>query len=67
MADGIRINGLPIVREKPDIADYYARNVIGGPAAFVSIAMGLESFESAVLQKLIIEVATTPDEARTLA
>ena len=66
VADGIRINGLPIVREGHDLADYYARNVIGGPAAFVSIAMGPGSFESAVLQKLIIEVAGRPDKASGL-
>lgn len=67
VADGVRINGLPIIREEPDIADYYARNVIGGPSAFISIARGMDSFEAAILHKLVIEVAAAPGATRTLA
>ena len=60
---GIRINGLPIVREEPNIAAYYTRNVIGGPAAFVTVATDIGSFHSAVLEKFVTEIAAAPGEA----
>ncbi len=58
VAAGIRINGLPIVRQNADIAAYYAENVIGGPAAFVVVAADITSFHAAVLRKLVVEIAT---------
>jgi len=67
VAAGLRINGLPIIAQEADIADYYARNVIGGPAAFVSIVQDLASFEQAALRKLVTEVAAVPDELKQFA
>jgi hypothetical protein len=37
--------------------DYYERNVIGGPGAFVIAAKTYEAFGDAILKKLITEIA----------
>jgi hypothetical protein len=65
VADGITINGLPIVNDRPTFGrappipldDYYRDAVVGGPGAFVIIAEDFESFGVAVRRKLIREVA----------
>jgi hypothetical protein len=57
IAAGITINGLPIVRNEPDIASYYSQNVIGGNAAFVTVAKDITSFHTAVLEKFVTEIA----------
>jgi len=57
---GITINGLAILSEEPWHEDYYSRNVIGGPAAFVVVAKGFDSFADAMLRKLVQEVASGP-------
>jgi len=62
---GIVINGLPIINEKPnfggmperDLDGYYRTNVIGGPGAFIKVAEGFESFGEAILAKLVIEIS----------
>ena len=57
---GITINGLAILSEEPWLEDYYSRNVIGGPSAFVVVAKGFDSFAEAMLRKLVQEVARAP-------
>jgi hypothetical protein len=57
IAAGITINGLPIVRNEPDIASYYSQHVIGGEAAFVTVARDITTFHTAVLEKLVTEIA----------
>jgi Protein of unknown function (DUF1194) len=57
VAAGITINGLAILTEEPWLEDYYRRNVIGGPAAFVLAARDFSSFADAMLRKLVQEVA----------
>jgi hypothetical protein len=57
---GITINGLAILSEEPWLADYYSQNVAGGPAAFVVVAKGFDSFAEAMLRKLVQEVAMGP-------
>src|SRR5712691_1808261 len=57
---GITINGLAILSEEPWLEEYYNRNVIGGPAAFVVGAKGFDSFADAMLRKLVQEVARAP-------
>ena len=57
---GITINGLAILSEEPWLEEYYNRNVIGGPAAFVVVAKGFDSFADAMLRKLVQEVASGP-------
>ena len=57
---GITINGLAILSEEPWLEDYYSRNVVGGPAAFVVAAKSFDSFAEAMLRKLVQEVARVP-------
>lgn len=72
---GVTINGLPIVNEKPspwlppepNLDEYYAANVIGGPGAFVIVAEDFLSFRTAILNKLIREIAGVPLPASDLA
>jgi hypothetical protein len=64
--DGIVINGLPILPERPipwgddrrrHLDRYYHDEVIGGPGAFVIVADDYTSFASAILAKLLKEIA----------
>jgi hypothetical protein len=64
IAAGITINGLPIVRREPDIAAYYSRNVIGGEAAFVSVARDTSSFHTALLRKFVTEIVQVDAQNR---
>jgi hypothetical protein len=57
VAANIGINGLPILALEPDLDEYYERNVIGGPGAFVIAAKSYEAFADAILKKLITEIA----------
>jgi len=65
IAQGITINGLPILNQRPpwrespppDLDHYYAENVIGGPGAFYLVVKDLHDFGNAVLRKLILEIA----------
>jgi len=68
VAQGIVINGLPIMNDRPTFGRrpalpldrYYAEAVIGGPGAFVVAAEDFESFGAAVRRKLIREIAGLP-------
>jgi hypothetical protein len=57
VADGIGINGLPILTVEPGLDHYYANNVIGGPGAFMVPARNYDTFANAILKKLINEIA----------
>ena len=65
VAEGITINGLPILNDRPTFGrpppvpldQYYRESVIGGPGAFVIAAEDFEAFEQAVRRKLIREIA----------
>jgi hypothetical protein len=48
---------LPILSLEPDLDRYYQQNVIGGPGAFVVSAANYETFATAILKKLIAEIA----------
>ncbi|HEX7967650.1 MAG TPA: DUF1194 domain-containing protein, partial [Stellaceae bacterium] len=54
---GITVNGLPILTEYPNLDTYYRENVIGGPGAFAVAASDFSSFGSAILSKLVREIA----------
>jgi hypothetical protein len=56
IADGITINGLPILTEEPWLETYFTEYVIGGPNAFVITAESLDSFADAMRRKLVQEV-----------
>jgi hypothetical protein len=59
VARGIRINGLPIVTpEEPDLAQWYAANVVGGAGGFMEVANGFEDFARAMRRKFMLEVAS---------
>jgi Protein of unknown function (DUF1194) len=60
VAAGITINGLAILTEEPWLADYYRRNVVGGPTAFVVVARTFQDFGNAIEKKLTNEVAGLP-------
>lgn len=64
-AQGIVINGLPLMTDGgmssmfdvPDLDDYYANCVIGGPGAFVLPVNDWDQFPEAVRRKLVLELA----------
>lgn len=51
----VTVNGLAIEGAAEGIADYYQREVIRGPGAFVEQAAGFEDFERAMRRKLVRE------------
>ena len=69
VAQGVTVNGLVILSDRPmawnpehtnppgGLADYYRKNVVGGPGAFVVIAEDFNSFGQAIVKKLIAEIA----------
>jgi Protein of unknown function (DUF1194) len=77
LAKGITVNGLVILSKEPlasnpehtnppgGLAEYYKRNVVGGPGAFVIVAQDFESFGQAIINKLIGEVALASPPWRT--
>lgn len=66
--EGVTINGLPIVNDRPnfgvqpgrDLESYYREAVIGGPGAFLIVAEDFDSFGVAIRRKLIQEIAGMP-------
>ncbi len=76
---GIVINGLPIINDRPNpfglrtmpnLDLYFENCVIGGTGAFIVVAESFDDFASAVLSKLILEIADirpTPDGLRRLS
>ena len=57
LAQGIIINGLPILTDYAFLDEYYRDNVIGGPNAFVEVVHDYTAFSTAVLNKLVREIA----------
>ncbi len=67
VADGIVINGLPIVNDRPEptygfpplpnLDLYYEDCVIGGPGSFVIVADGFKDFARAIRRKMLLEIA----------
>ena len=67
VASGVTINGLAIVDEEPYLANYYRKNVIGGPGAFVMTADDYRDFGEAIRRKLLRELAPGPTAMREAA
>ena len=77
LAQGVTINGLVILSERPlpwnpehtnppgGLAKYFQDNVIGGPGAFVMVAENFQSFGQAIISKLIAEIAQAPERSTT--
>lgn len=57
VADGITINGLPILALERDLDEHYRDQVIGGDGAFMVVAESFETFGEAVRRKLVQELA----------
>jgi len=65
VAEGIVINGLPIINDRPNpfpmrqppLDQFYRDQVIGGDGAFMVVAEGFEAFDQAIRRKLIREVS----------
>lgn len=55
---GITINGLAVVGEAFTLVEFYKRFVIGGKGAFVESARDYDSFQTAMLRKLVREIGT---------
>jgi hypothetical protein len=58
IAEGITINGLPILELEPTLDEHYKNNVIGGPNAFMVVAETFAEFADAILKKLVTEIAS---------
>jgi hypothetical protein len=73
VAEGITINGLPILNDRPGFGflpgvpldEYYRESVVGGPGAFVIVVEEFESFGAAVRRKLVREISDLPPPRRT--
>jgi hypothetical protein len=65
VGEGVTINGLPIVNDRPNfgiapgalLESYYRNSVIGGPGAFLVVADDFTAFAASVRRKLLQEVA----------
>lgn len=73
VSSGIVINGLAVLCRhcsgRPisyDLEDRFYREIIGGPAAFVVTADSAETFADAVRKKLILEIASRPEDSRRI-
>jgi hypothetical protein len=74
LAQGITINGLPIMLKRPsystmDIGEldiYYEDCVIGGPGAFVIPIRERDQFKEATRTKLVLEIAGLTPEPRAI-
>ena len=55
-AQGIIINGLPIMADSPGLADYYKKHVIIGPESFVEPARDFDDYARAIRAKLLKEL-----------
>jgi Protein of unknown function (DUF1194) len=63
VAQGIGINGLPILSIVGSLDTYYRDRVIGGPGAFMIPAASYDNFADAIVKKLILEIAANPPPA----
>ena len=53
---GITVNGLAVGEHEADILDYYEREVIRGPGAFVEVAPRQSDYPEVILRKLLREL-----------
>ena len=57
---GIVINALAIVNEQWRLETYFTDNIVGGPEAFTVVASDFDDFRSAIVAKLVREIAALP-------
>src|SRR2546421_1389887 len=77
VAEGVTINGLAIVNDRPNpgyafhtqppggLPEWYRQNVIGGPGAFLRVIDDFRSFSDAMTNKLVSEIVAFASEERT--
>src|SRR4029077_12569342 len=77
LAEGVTINGLAIVNDKPNpgyafhtqppggLPDWYRQNVIGGPGSFLRVIEDFRSFADAMTNKLVNEIVALAHEERS--
>jgi Protein of unknown function (DUF1194) len=79
LAQGVTINGLAIINDKPNpgyafhtqppggLPEWYRQNVIGGPGAFLRVVEDFHSFADAMTNKLVSEIsALSPPQRAAL-
>ena len=79
VAQGVTINGLAIINDKPNpgyafhtqppggLPEWYRQNVIGGPGAFLRVIEDFHSFADAMTNKLVSEIAAAaPQQSAAL-
>ena len=79
LAQGVTINGLAIINDKPNpgyafhtqppggLPEWYRQNVIGGPGAFLRVVEDFRSFADAMTNKLVSEIVALAREERSAA
>ena len=77
LAEGVTINGLAIVNDKPNpgyafhtqppggLPEWYRQNVIGGPGSFLRVIDDFRSFSDAMTNKLVSEIVALLGEEQT--
>lgn len=58
VARGITVNGLAIINMEPDLESFYRAEVMGGQGSFVAVVNDFETFEDAVIAKLVREISS---------
>ncbi|HXA70124.1 MAG TPA: DUF1194 domain-containing protein [Stellaceae bacterium] len=66
LAQGIVINGLPILSDYEALDGYYEEHVIGGSGAFMEVVKDYSTFSKAVLAKLVREISGNEEGARAI-
>ena len=79
LAEGVTINGLAIINDRPNpgyafhtqppggLPEWYRQNVIGGPGAFLPVVEDFRSFADAMTNKLVSEIVDLAPEDRKAA
>jgi hypothetical protein len=79
LGEGVTINGLAIINDKPNpgyafhtqppggLPEWYRQNVIGGPGAFLHVVEDFRSFADAMTNKLVSEIVTLAPKDRAAA
>jgi hypothetical protein len=77
VGQGVTINGLAIVNDRPNpgyafhtqppggLPEWYRQNVVGGPGAFLRVVEDFHSFADAMTNKLVSEIAAAAPEIRS--
>ena len=66
LAAGVTVNGLAILNETADLAQYYRDHVIGGAGSFLMTVQDYQDFAVAIRRKLLREILDAPVAARPL-